>query len=187
MERSLIIDEYNNHILVHIRKTIEYFPLIKVYSIIPLYDYPLFTLSGIAIPETYFKRYALNYDDISFNTDKMLKVFVEVPLNYLDVGCKVYDSSKVIDWDKIPHQHRHYNGSSHYGNELCTHLPEESRDMENPILENIKTAYSLFLESENYLSTGNWRLKEYSHGDKGKKEYEKTRMLRKTLNRWRVD
>lgn len=178
MEQKLI-DEYRLNVGGHIQQVLEYYPLIKIDKIIPLSEYPLYTLRGPLVPKIYLNKYSLSYEDLLLAGEKVLSVYVVIPENYLDKGCKVYDTEKTINWDNVPYKHRHLNGSNEYGNELCTHLPEESRDMDNPILENLHTTYRLFQEYKKFLITGKWKLKEYSHGDLGVKEYENRRMQRK--------
>lgn len=174
MERELV-EKYINNIERHIEEVIKFFPYLKICYIVPYRDYPLFYLSGILIPKKFIDKYSITYNDLVKSNEPLLRITAVIPFDYQNKGCKVYDSDCVIDWELIPDKHKHCNGSSCFGNELCTHLPDQAGDMSNPILENLKTAYRLFTESQNYIKNGKWNLKEYSHGEEGRREYYETR------------
>lgn len=104
-------------------------------------------------------------------SSEWMKVYCVVPDNYLEIGCQIKDVNGFIDWDKVPYEHKHINSTINGDKYLCTHLIEEVHDMNNPILENLKTAYVLSIEYKRYLKNGKYELKEYSHGNEGRKEY----------------
>lgn len=109
----------------------------------------------------------------------IVNVLVVIPSNYKQVGCDVYDYYNAIDWSKIPYQHIHKNRK--IGNELyalCTNVPAAVEEMENPILENLRTAYVLINEYKRYFRNGKYELQEYSHGEEGIKEYEREKRNR---------
>ena len=174
---------YNKYVEKHIAEVLECFPLMRISTIVPLNDYPLFRLSGKLVPKKFFDSNHIFVDDIEKYNIPFMDVYVEIPFDYLEKGCLVFDTNRYINWELIPIAHRHCNGSSFHGNLICTHLPEQAKEMNNPILENLKTMYKLYLEYNNYLKTKKWNMEEYSHGDEGKREYEQRRMPTKIIKR----
>ena len=175
----LELDRYNNNLKKHIAEVIDYFPLLKINPFIPLINQPKRLLKGPLLPKTLLDQHKISYEDLVKINYPIINVCVEIPYDYIKKGCIVFDENNAIDWNKVPYEHRHNNGKGEFGNIICSHLPQEVKDMDNPILENLRTTYRLFVEYCHFLKTGVWNLKEYSHGDEGVKEYERSRMQRK--------
>lgn len=170
----LDLEYYKNHFKTDIGEVFDYFPCLKGEKIEfngQLGYVQLISIKGYLISKFDLANYFIGEDDIDLIKLVSMEICCFIPIIYHRVGCQVYDLNRVIDWDKLPIVHRHYNGSGKYGNLICTHLPEESKDMQNPILENLRTAYSLFLEYNRFINTGKWDIKEYKHGEEGRKEY----------------
>ena len=176
MENEL--KNYQENIYKHIIETLDMFPYLTC-ALIPKSDYPEFVLKGLLIESDYLISNSLTIKTAQSYFKNLLLVRVVIPLDYRMTGCKIYDVNKVIDWNKLPDEHRHFNGSFDYGNLICSHLPEEVPDMDNPILENLRTTFKLFLAYNYYIKTKQWKMEEYKHGESGKKEYEQRRLKRK--------
>jgi len=88
---------------------------------------------------------------------------------------KVY-GGKWIDTKLVKEKYQHFNGKRKDGCYLfCVGVPESFPQMENVILENIRTAEKMLIAYELY-QTGETRsleLNAYSHGTKGINEYAK--------------
>ena len=105
-------------------------------------------------------------------------ITVKIREDYLTAGCEVRCDAWVLD-ERIPNSDRHIYRYTPYDTDrrpsLCVGTPESFEKLSNPILESIRTAeiilaaYHLFLIGE----TNQVELLGYSHGDKGRKEYEK--------------
>lgn len=175
----LNLDNYIDILRKNISEAIDYFPLLKIEPFIPLVKQPRRFLKGPLIPKTFLEQHRIPYEDLVKSNYPIMEVCVEIPYEYLTKGCIIYDVKNKIDWDRIPEEHRHNNGKGEFGNIICSHLPQEAKDMDNPILENLRTTYRLYVEYCNYLKTMEWNLDEYSHGNEGVKEYESRRMQRK--------
>lgn len=176
---SLNIEDYINKLKNDIEDAIACFPLLRMEPFVPLVNPPKRLLKGPLLPKTFLNQHKIPYEDLLKHNYPIMNVCVEIPYDYLSRGCIVYDVNSEINWDKVPYEHRHFNGKGEFGNIICSHLPQESKDMKNPILENLRTSYRLFLEYCNFLKTGEWCLEEYAHGNEGVKEYERNRMQRK--------
>ena len=136
-------------------------------------------LTGKLISAEDMESLYLSIKEVKEKND-ILNVLVAIPANYKEKGCNVFDFNNVIDWSKIPQAHTHRNFIKELGiYALCTHLPEEVPEMENPILEDLKTAYALYNEYKRFLRNGKYELREYSHGDEGRREYERDRRFGK--------
>ena len=98
-----------------------------------------------------------------------------IPFDYKKIGCEVY-GGKWIEDEKIATKYLHFNGKREDGSHLlCVGVPDSFIYMENVILENIRTAEKMLIAYELYLTgrTKTLELNAYSHGNRGKNEFEK--------------
>ncbi|SCY74185.1 hypothetical protein [Butyrivibrio sp. INlla14] len=115
-----------------------------------------------------------------FLGDYSKELWLSIPADYKDKGCKVY-GGPWIDINRIPEAYRHFymakGSDKNHGYELCVGVPDSFRSLKNVILENIRTAEHLLIAYENYLcrNTDTIVVEGYSHGDKGIREYDKNR------------
>lgn len=96
-----------------------------------------------------------------------------VPFNYKEIGCQVY-GGKWINVDRIPDHDQHFYTRNSEGNLLlCVGVPDSFAHMENVILENVRTANRMLIAYELFLTgkTAKLELRAYSHGEKGRNEY----------------
>lgn len=169
-------EQYEKFFFTDLKEVFDYFPNLKGKDVCiekKLKHPRLISIFGFLVSKDELDLYHLNKNDDHFFEQNFLKISCIIPINYKKIGCRIYDSDSYIEWDKVPQVHRHINRKidCEEGNLLCTHIPEEAKDMKNPILENLKTANSLFLEYNKFLRTGKWDLKEYKHGEEGVKQY----------------
>lgn len=158
-----------NKLNEHINEAIKEFPLLKIYR---FKNYV--TLDGILISKSDMERLFLTKEEVE-GDPSFPRIIARIPGNYREVGCQVIDVNKLIKWELLSPNHRHINNiniDNKLYDCLCTHLIEEVPEMENPILENLKTADVVFKEYKRFCLTGKFELKEYSHGKKGRLEYE---------------
>lgn len=170
----LDLEYYEKHFKSDINEVFDYFPCLHGETIeynSQLGCVQLISIRGYLISKFDLANYYITKDNNRVIKMVSMEICCYIPIDYHRIGCQVYDLNRVINWDKLPIVHRHYNGLGKYGNLICTHLPEESKDMQNPILENLRTAYSLFLEYNRFINTGKWEIKEYKHGEEGRREY----------------
>ena len=103
------------------------------------------------------------------------KIYIEIPIDYKNVGCKIY-GAKWLNKDKIPEQYLHIYTNKFmepYGYEFCVGTPDSFKFLPNVILENLRTADRMLVAYE-ALMTGrscSLDLIAYSHGYKGIQEY----------------
>lgn len=113
-------------------------------------------------------------EDLRGNYNKNLTI--TIPFNYKEVGCDVFGGSWIVP-NKIEYNKRHF-----YENDvnkekqikLCIGVSDSFVNLNNVLLENVRTAEQLLFYYEKILKNGEEiPLKAYSHGDKGKDEYKK--------------
>lgn len=166
-----ISEEYKNDVLK------DYEELIKIYPLFSFFRPPLsynhyYCLKGYLIDKK-------EIDDLNITNEHLpeydKKVYVVIPPNYKDVGCYVYDRFS-FDVNIIPEEDRHmYDDDSIKGYScLCVGVPNSFKQMKNVILEAIKTSSNIVKAYMSYINklSDKIELLAYSHGDKGKKEYE---------------
>ncbi len=180
---QLPIGVYNLLSKKHIDEVLVCFPCLekKIHSCTLLNDNSLritYSLEGLLITKKELEQRGLTAKDAKDYFRNYFEIYCIIPHDYCFVGCQVFDLNNYINWKMIPDEHRHLNGKSAiYGNLLCTHLFVEARDMNNPILENLKTAHDLFKAYNYYIKTHIWTLDEYKHGKEGEKQYYEKRRL----------
>ena len=108
------------------------------------------------------------------------ELFIKIPLNYKEAGCKVY-GAKWVEPDRFDNKDRHfYNCDSQdsRGYELCVGIPESFPLMRNVILENVRTAENMLIAYERVMAgiSDKLELIAYAHGDNGKKQFHHNRL-----------
>ena len=101
------------------------------------------------------------------------KLKIVVPFDYKEKGCTVFGGSW-IDMKQIPEKDQHiYLPLTQDGYKLCVGVPQSFSEMNNVILENVKTAECMLIAYERFLRGWDNKINliAYSHGEKGKKEY----------------
>ena len=113
-----------------------------------------------------------------FVGDYSKELHIIVPINYQKEGCEVY-GAKWFDKTKVKSKHIHMfqNNSEKYGFQLCVGVPQSFSLMNNVILENVKTADNMLIAYERIMAgmSKQFDMIAYSHGEKGKKEFEKNK------------
>lgn len=115
-----------------------------------------------------------------FLGDYSKELFIEVPFDYLQNGCRVF-GGRWIDLEQLQEKDKHFHTNKHRiivdsenGYLLCTGVPESFSHMKNVILESAKTASNMLIAYERIMRGETAELeflKSYSHGDAGKEEY----------------
>lgn len=105
------------------------------------------------------------------------ELYIEVPLDYRDHGCKVYGAAWV-DLEKLRHEDVHFfNGAARgpRGYRLCVGMTESFGRMQNAILESVRTAQYMLVGYERVMRDESDRLevKAYAHGGRGLREYQR--------------
>ncbi len=104
------------------------------------------------------------------------KLRVEIPIDYRQVGCKIY-GGKWIEKNVIKKEYWHFNGTDDkYGNHnFCVGVPKSFCGMDNVLLENIRTADNMLTAYRRYITgkSDTLELIAYSHGKRGEIEYER--------------
>lgn len=116
-----------------------------------------------------------NREDFLGDYSRQLRIIV--PFNYKENGCYVF-GGKWIDKNLIRSEDRHFYEKTDDGSYLfCVGVPESFSQMQNVILENVRTAENMLIAYEQLQKglTENINLKAYSHGEKGKDEYRRDR------------
>lgn len=117
-----------------------------------------------------------------FTEDYSKLIEVVVPYNYRQSGCNVY-GGKWIDLDKLKLEEQHYNERLKDGRlKLCIGVPVSFAEMENVILECVRTADNYLVAYEKYQKGQSKTLEliSYSHGSAGIKQYEKDKKRYRT-------
>ena len=125
---------------------------------------------------------AVHARPVDFTGEYSKLIEVGVPYNYKSAGCFVFGGDW-IDLRNLKPENMHFMGQLDDGRfELCVGVPESSRDMKNPILENVRTADNYLIAYEKYQRglSKTLELISYSHGEAGVKEYGKDKKRYRT-------
>lgn len=138
------------------------------------------TVIVVAAEKSLIESLNATEEDFTKRYSKLLEVII--PHDYKKKGCKVFGGDWIAS-DSIPQQVVHWNSRLKDGRyELCIGVPDSFANLKNPLLESIRTADNLLVAYERY-QTGNIdhvELNAYSHGEAGKREYEKSRKKYRT-------
>lgn len=151
--------------------------LIRTYPYVKVVVYPYSTPQEIELKVLAVTKHILEecngvYDDFVGNYSKLLTVII--PYNYKNIGCKIY-GAEWLDIERIPRHDQHFNGKKGDAYLFCVGVPESFASMENVVLENVETADNMLVAYESFIRGENTsvELLAYSHGEEGRKEYEK--------------
>lgn len=171
MVRNIKTSDFDSRCIMHINEVKANYDLVTVSR--ETWGYQL---SVLAVNSKFMRASFSKPTD--YLSDHSRLITVKIKDNYCVAGCEVRCDLWVLN-EKIPISDRHYNRHNPYDSDirpnLCVGTPESFIKLSNPILESIRTAeiiltaYHLFLIGE----TDQIELLGYSHGDKGRKEYEK--------------
>lgn len=166
--------------------------------------YPFSQMVLVTSDEIHFEVYAINKEEIEqlglkksriANDEFSKRLFLVVDNNYRESGPTVYSMEKWKGLERIPEESKHFYDFKYLrleGNEVvckmpyfiegrgyqtCTSVAKANKDMNNPLLENIKSAENLLKSYELFLRGINKEivLRQYEHGDEGVKQYERER------------
>lgn len=163
---------YVEDVFADIRQAREKFPFIET-TLLPTVNPAPIQLKVVAVNKSLLERTHAKREDFIGTYSRELEIIV--PFNYKKVGCKVY-GGKWIDTKLVKEEYQHFNGKRKDGCYLfCVGVPESFPQMENVILENIRTAEKMLIAYELYQTgeTSSLELNAYSHGTKGINEYAK--------------
>ena len=105
-----------------------------------------------------------------------------VPFEYQQIGCEVY-GGRWIKTGQVKNSDLHFHGKSEDGSlKFCVGVPESCKNMDNVLLENVRTAEHMLIAYEELQKglTNTINLKAYSHGDRGKDEYRRDKRRYRT-------
>ena len=167
-------------LLQKIENPSEYFPKLNEISILLKKKFPAIKLvvppticpmsaflQGVLLPNEYIKEYHLVEDEYK---DFGLEVFVLVPEDFQEVGIKVYDSRRKINWNKIPDKYRHclsLEGDKHQA--ICTHHSSDI-NKENCVIGVLNSAFYLYQEYKKFDRTKKFNLDCHAHGYRGEEK-----------------
>lgn len=116
-------------------------------------------------------------DETDFLGKYSRELKLEVPFDYLKVGCNVY-GGEWIQEEMIHEADRHFYEREKDGTRLlCVGAPKSFQRLRNVILENVKTAENMLIAYELVQKGKRTRVEliGYAHGTRGEMEYEKDR------------
>ena len=164
--------EYIEDVFIDIRQTRETYPFIEA-TLLPTVNPVPIRLKVVAVNIFLLKRTRAKCVDFIGPFSRELEIIV--PFDYKKTGCEVY-GGKWIDTKLVKEEYQHFYGRRKDGCYLfCVGVPESFSQMENVILENIRTAEKMLIAYELYQTgeTKTLELNAYSHGTKGINEYNK--------------
>ena len=148
------------------------YPFIEM-TLLPTVDITPIRLKVVAVNNAFLEKTHSKREDYIGSFSRELEIII--PFDYKQTGCKVY-GGKWITSKLVKEEYQHFNGKREDGCYLfCVGVPESFAQMENVILENIKTAEKMLVAYELYQigETPILELNAYSHGMKGINEYTK--------------
>lgn len=173
--------EYESNVLKDIDEVKEVYPFSKIIRF-PTNNFSMYGLSTIAVSKEIIDE--TNGKEGDFIRDYSRRLTIEIPFNYKNKGCNIFCENWAKS-DKIPYSDRHFN---EIGNRttMCVGVPNSFKDLDNVILENIKTADNILEQYAEYLqgSSKTIRLRAYSHGKKGEQEYEQEKYRKRKRNKY---
>ena len=121
----------------------------------------------------------INATEADFTKVFSRNLLIVVPREYKSIGCEVYGAGWV-DLEKLREEDRHFNRPrilTKDGYRMCVGTPDSFNNLKNVILENVKTAENMLIAYERYQIgiTDHLELIAYSHGEKGREEYRRSK------------
>ena len=164
------VNLYVKEVFKDIQEAKETYPFIKA-TLLPTVNPMPIQLKVIAVNISLLERTHAKCEDFVGAYSRELEIVV--PFDYKQTGCEVY-GGKWIDTKVLKEEYRHFYKKRKDGCYLfCVGVPESFPQMENVILENIRTAEKMLIAYELYQIGENrkFELNAYSHGRKGINEY----------------
>lgn len=129
-------------------------------------------LSVTAVSKDVIETLQAREEDFLAEYSKSLQV--TIPFDYEQKGCEIYGAGW-LDIEAVPQEDRHFFGSKNGLHKFCLGVPVSFAQMNNVILENIKTADNMLVAYELFQKGINQgvNLIAYSHGKVGEDEYAK--------------
>ncbi len=127
----------------------------------------------VAVHSDIIKSSLAEEEDFLGEYSRELKI--TVPYDYQNAGCKVYGGSWIRE-ELIHDEDQHFYQKREDGTRLfCVGVHDSFCQLQNVILENVKTADNMLIAYEQVHRGLIKRAKliGYSHGDKGEREYER--------------
>ena len=162
--------EYYKTVFQDIHEARKIYPYIKV-TVPPTAEAAPILLKAVAVNISLLETTHAEYKDFIGAFSRELEIII--PFDYRKSGCKVY-GGKWIDTNLVSEDYRHFNGKRKDGWYLfCVGVPGSFREMNNVILENIRTAEEMLIAYQLYQTgeTKTLMLNAYSHGMRGIDEY----------------
>ncbi|MDY0278553.1 MAG: hypothetical protein RBQ97_10780, partial [Acholeplasma sp.] len=114
---------------------INFFPYSKIEKCI--------TLTGVLITKQVIQEFSLTEEDEFLRFG--IKVFIVVPLDFVETGLKIFDYYRIIDFSKIPNPYLHFRKTSLNNIVLCTHHKDFIKPSD-PVISVLFSAWALFVE-----------------------------------------
>lgn len=129
--------KYVKDVFADIQQARETYPFIEA-TLLPTVDPVPIQLKVAAVNKSLLERTHAKREDFAGPYSRELEIIV--PFDYKKAGCKVY-GGKWIDTKLVKEEYQHFNDKRKDGCYLfCVGVPESFPQMENVILENIRTA-----------------------------------------------
>ena len=164
------MDRYYQCVQRDIEEAKQYYPYIHV-IMLPTVEPTVIKLRVTAVSSRVLSILHATEDD--FLNDYSRELSIIVPYDYQTQGCEVW-GGRWINRHSIPMEDQHFHENDGTLLRFCVGVPSSFALMHNVILENIRTADNMLSAYEAYLTgkTTKIELIAYSHGEKGKVEYE---------------
>lgn len=173
-------DSFVNCVYKDLKEVKKYYKYTEIINY-PIKDMSKICIKTIALNNRLFEETYSRYEDCVKDYSREIYVVID-PRYYKTNGCDVYG----IPWDvdRIPQEslHLYLDNTMNGCRKLCVGVPASFKNLSNPILECIRSAEHLITAYILYLKgvTNKIELIEYSHGEKGKKEYYENKNKYKT-------
>ena len=189
-ETKTITEYTSSKIKSDFKEVLEHYPFSKMVSVSPdEIHFEVYAVSKEEIQKLGLKKSAILKEEYS------KRLYLILRDDYCKKGPTVYSMEKWTGLEKIPYESKHFYEQKTLvnqgdgmvckrlglvegrGYETCTSVSKANRDMENPLLENIKSAEMLLCSYELFLRGLNKEVvvRQYKHGDEGVQEYERER------------
>lgn len=156
-------DEYFNS-LSGIGKWLEgAFPLLS-YHHLPTSRPSLSFISGELIPSEELGIYGT---DTAIKKHIALPVFAVIPVDFAEVGIKIYDNTRCILWENIPYEMRHCFRPINDFTQICSHHKDDLINLapKEIIINCLQSGWHLYTEYRRYEKTGEFDLECHPHGE----------------------
>ena len=149
-------------------------------TILPTVSPSIATIKVIAVTaDLIAETYSIKSDYLG---EYSKELHIDIPINYRKTGCVVY-AGKWIDISKCKYEDIHLQQErgryicTRYGYSLCVGTPESFSNLENVLLENVRTADNMLVAYERIMrdEADRLELNAYAHGDAGRIQFKNSR------------